>query len=374
MVEYVDGSVHRAARQSRHADADRARARLARAHRRRRAARSTSPQLGSLAVRAPGRARAFRACGSPTQALRAGGTAPAVLNAANEIAVEAFLAGATAPSPASPSVIEGTLDARDGALTAVDLDAVLAADAQARRAGGRAASQSISGAGSMSILHTVVSFLVTLGVLIVVHELGHYLVARLCGVKVLRFSVGFGRPLFVRRRGRDQTEWVVAAIPLGGYVKMLDEREGPVAPARGASRLQPPERVAAHRHRARGPGGQLPARDRALLGALHARPAGSAAGARRAAGGHARRHGRPARRRHRARDRRRRRCATWKDVRWRSCRRRCRGSAMRIEVPRQSAATCAASSSTCAAFHRTTSTAISSSARPAPVPAAARRR
>jgi regulator of sigma E protease len=82
----------------------------------------------------------------------------------------------------------------------------------------------------MSLLNTVVAFIVALGVLIVVHEYGHYLVARLCGVKVLRFSVGFGRALFVRRTGRDQTEWVVAAVPFGGYVKMLDEREGDVAP------------------------------------------------------------------------------------------------------------------------------------------------
>jgi len=82
----------------------------------------------------------------------------------------------------------------------------------------------------VTLLHTVLSFVVALGVLIVVHEYGHYLVARLCGVKVLRFSVGFGRPLFTWRRGRDQTEWVIAAIPFGGYVKMLDEREAPVAP------------------------------------------------------------------------------------------------------------------------------------------------
>jgi regulator of sigma E protease len=81
----------------------------------------------------------------------------------------------------------------------------------------------------MSILYTLAAFVVALGLLIVVHEFGHYLVARLCGVKVTRFSVGFGRPLWVRRLGRDQTEWVVAAVPLGGYVKMVDEREGPVA-------------------------------------------------------------------------------------------------------------------------------------------------
>lgn len=83
----------------------------------------------------------------------------------------------------------------------------------------------------MSLLHTVVAFVVALGVLIIVHEYGHYLVARLCGVKVLRFSVGFGRPLLVRSMGADRTEWVIAAVPFGGYVKMLDEREGPVAPA-----------------------------------------------------------------------------------------------------------------------------------------------
>ncbi len=82
----------------------------------------------------------------------------------------------------------------------------------------------------MSFLNTVIAFIVALGVLIVVHEYGHYLVARLCGVKVLRFSVGFGRPLALWRRGPDRTEWVIAAVPFGGYVKMLDEREGPVAP------------------------------------------------------------------------------------------------------------------------------------------------
>src|SRR5260221_13344250 len=78
----------------------------------------------------------------------------------------------------------------------------------------------------MSLLNTIIAFLVALGVLIVVHEYGHYIVARLCGVKVLRFSVGFGRSLFVKRVGKDQTEWVIAAVPFGGYVKMLDEREG----------------------------------------------------------------------------------------------------------------------------------------------------
>jgi len=83
----------------------------------------------------------------------------------------------------------------------------------------------------MSFVQTIIAFVVALGVLIVVHEYGHYLVARFCRVKVLRFSVGFGRPLALRRLGPDRTEWVIAAIPFGGYVKMLDEREGPVEPA-----------------------------------------------------------------------------------------------------------------------------------------------
>jgi regulator of sigma E protease len=83
----------------------------------------------------------------------------------------------------------------------------------------------------MSVLHTILWFLVAIGILVVVHEFGHYLAARLAGVKVLRFSVGFGKPLLSRRVGRDQTEWTLAALPLGGYVKMLDEREGEVAPA-----------------------------------------------------------------------------------------------------------------------------------------------
>jgi regulator of sigma E protease len=76
---------------------------------------------------------------------------------------------------------------------------------------------------------TIAAFVVALGVLIVFHELGHYFVARLFGVKVLRFSIGFGRPLWRSLRGRDKTEWVIAAVPLGGYVKMLDEHEAPVA-------------------------------------------------------------------------------------------------------------------------------------------------
>ncbi|WP_426141314.1 sigma E protease regulator RseP [Pseudomonas sp. DWP3-1-2] len=81
----------------------------------------------------------------------------------------------------------------------------------------------------MSALYMIVGTLVALGVLVTFHEFGHFWVARRCGVKVLRFSVGFGTPL-VRWHDRQGTEFVVAAIPLGGYVKMLDEREGDVPP------------------------------------------------------------------------------------------------------------------------------------------------
>ena len=77
----------------------------------------------------------------------------------------------------------------------------------------------------MSFLQTVLAFLLALTLLIFIHELGHYLVARWCGVKVLRFSIGFGRPLLRWQVGADRTEWVIAAIPLGGYVRMLDERD-----------------------------------------------------------------------------------------------------------------------------------------------------
>jgi regulator of sigma E protease len=95
--------------------------------------------------------------------------------------------------------------------------------------------------------YTLIAFVVAISVLVVVHEFGHYWVARRMGVKVLRFSLGFGKPLWMRRFGRDQTEWVVAAIPLGGYVKMLDEHEGKVAKkdlARAFNRQSTPKRVA----------------------------------------------------------------------------------------------------------------------------------
>ncbi|MDN3576002.1 RIP metalloprotease RseP [Chitinimonas viridis] len=79
----------------------------------------------------------------------------------------------------------------------------------------------------MSLLITLAAFALAIGVLVSIHEYGHYWVAKRCGVKVLTFSIGFGKPLLTWQRG--ETQWQLAAIPLGGYVKMLDEREAPVA-------------------------------------------------------------------------------------------------------------------------------------------------
>jgi len=81
----------------------------------------------------------------------------------------------------------------------------------------------------MTLLQTILAFLVVIGILIVVHELGHYWVARWCGVKVLRFSVGMGKVVYSRRVGPDQTEWALSLLPFGGYVKMLDAREQDLA-------------------------------------------------------------------------------------------------------------------------------------------------
>ena len=72
---------------------------------------------------------------------------------------------------------------------------------------------------------TLLAFIFTIGVIVTIHEYGHFQVARWYGVKVIRFSIGFGKPLWKKTLGVDQTEFVIAAIPLGGYVKMLDERE-----------------------------------------------------------------------------------------------------------------------------------------------------
>jgi len=83
----------------------------------------------------------------------------------------------------------------------------------------------------MDVIQQILAFIVAIGVLVTFHEFGHYWVARRCGVKILRFSIGFGRPIWRKRFGADQTEFVIAAVPLGGYVKMLDEREDEVPAA-----------------------------------------------------------------------------------------------------------------------------------------------
>lgn len=77
-------------------------------------------------------------------------------------------------------------------------------------------------------LTSLLAFIVAISILVAVHEYGHYIVGRWCGMKVLRFSIGFGKPIWTRVGGADRTEYCLSAIPLGGYVKFLDEREGPV--------------------------------------------------------------------------------------------------------------------------------------------------
>src|SRR6185312_9770760 len=98
----------------------------------------------------------------------------------------------------------------------------------------------------MSVIWYALWFIVAVSLLVPVHEFGHYWVARRLGFKVLRFSVGFGKPIFSKVAGPDRTEYVVASIPLGGYVKMLDEREGPVPSAdlaRSFTRKPPWQRI-----------------------------------------------------------------------------------------------------------------------------------
>ncbi len=81
---------------------------------------------------------------------------------------------------------------------------------------------------------SLLAFIVAISVLVAVHEFGHFWVARKLGIKVLRFSIGFGKPIWLRQFGADRTEFAIAALPLGGYVKMLDEREAPVPPEEAA--------------------------------------------------------------------------------------------------------------------------------------------
>jgi regulator of sigma E protease len=82
----------------------------------------------------------------------------------------------------------------------------------------------------MDAFYTIFHFIVAIGILVSIHEFGHFWVARKVGVKVLKFSVGFGKTILSYQKTADSTEYVVSAIPLGGYVKMVDEREGEVKP------------------------------------------------------------------------------------------------------------------------------------------------
>jgi len=84
---------------------------------------------------------------------------------------------------------------------------------------------------TMQIVISILAYILAVGILVTIHEFGHFIVARRLGIKVLRFSIGFGKPLYTWHRKGDETEYVLAAIPLGGYVKMSDEREGTVEEA-----------------------------------------------------------------------------------------------------------------------------------------------
>jgi regulator of sigma E protease len=98
----------------------------------------------------------------------------------------------------------------------------------------------------MNVVWSLLWYMIAVGILVIVHEFGHFWVARRLGFKVLRFSVGFGKPIWRRVVGKDQTELVIGPIPMGGYVKMLDEREGPVPPellARSFTRKPPWQRI-----------------------------------------------------------------------------------------------------------------------------------
>jgi len=123
------------------------------------------------------------------------------------------------------------------------------------------------------IVWSVVGFIVAMSVLVCFHEFGHYWVARRMGVKVLRFSLGWGKP-FKTFVTRDGVEWSIAPLPIGGYVKMLDEREGPVRPGCATWHSTTSQSPSA-RDRRGGPGVQLCAGDRALLAGVHRRRTGT---------------------------------------------------------------------------------------------------
>lgn len=166
----------------------------------------------------------FPALNLARQAMRAGGLAPTILNAANEIAVEAFLMeriGFTS----IPQVVEHTLEKLENA-AAESIECILDKDKVARSV----AQQYISSIeAEMNALFMIAAAALLLGPLIAIHEFGHYWVARKLGVKVLVYSIGFGPTLLKWTSKKSGIKYQLSALPLGGYVKMLDEREGNVA-------------------------------------------------------------------------------------------------------------------------------------------------
>ena len=227
----------------------------------------------------------FPALALARSAAEAGGTAPAVLNAANEVAVGAFLEG-RCRFPDIVALIERVL-ARD----AGDAGGLRSRYSGCRRLGtprgadcNRRPCRSpcmISTDTPLQFLISIAAFIVAIGVLVAVHEFGHFWVARRLGIRVLRFSIGFGKPLYRRVLGKDPVEFVIAAIPLGGYVKLLDEREGNVAERdlpRAFNRQPVWKRIADAARRA---GVQPHFRNRAVLGVVYGRRAGAQADHRR---------------------------------------------------------------------------------------------
>jgi hypothetical protein len=218
--------------------------------------------MGALQFHQPDFAR-FPCLALAFDALRAGGTAPALLNAANEIAVEAFLERRIGFRDIDRVVRQVMDENPHGAASGIE--AVLAQDALRPRRGRTHRRAGCAEETDHDLPHTVLAFLLALGPLIMFHELGHYWVRAPVRREGAALLDRHGPVVWSRRFGPDQTEWAISALPLGGYVKMLDSRDPGTAPTdskRPGARIHAPERVEAHRHRRRRPGRQLHARDR----------------------------------------------------------------------------------------------------------------
>jgi hypothetical protein len=202
-------------------------------------------KAGRLDFRPPDTEK-FRCLALAQAAARAGGLYPVLLNAANEVAVQAFLEGRlNFPGIAAADVVQRGQDARPADWMGC-WRRTRKAGARSERILGMTRAASVKALAHGSSLDTVLVHR-RRGTAHPVHEFGHYFVARRLGFKVLRFSVGFGKPLLKWVGGADRVEYVVAAIPLGGYVKLLDEREGPVPPeelARSFTHRPPWQRIA----------------------------------------------------------------------------------------------------------------------------------